>query len=386
MAGVMFNGIELQKGEDINTYINKVVNSAISKVDNTRKCYKCDHKSIDNALYIVDAKCQRIYICIDCFYKSRLVKCIICDDTYIADKATEHADTAEHKKAYINWCGIVNTIARMDTDTDSSSDEELKPQSIDTTDTSMDDTETEAEKVYTTLNKRLILTTEADMDTHDNIILTFNHIYDTSERGANGSPSQYFTHGETVYDLNKLPRLKGLYTTEIKNMKIDNVNVHIRFIDVDPENEYRTIPQQTINYITGKAKKYITNNKHLLIKDPRVFQTVIEHPDIKTKMCRRNKTNKIKVNNTIIQYNDKFYKVVKTYKDPDKVKGRLLTPHLTIAHKCIDHDENDTNETNIYKVMKDDTYGKDKTIKNVTNMTKYNIDDYLLYIKVIDYV
>lgn len=379
MSGVIFNGVELKEGQNIQDYINEVVKIyPMPKEDNIKKCYKCGIIADDNTEYYKKSNEELIYICSSCLFSSVLVRCLMCDLHYHPCKIFEHTESKDHKIAYIKYCDVMNNNNTLsDSDSDTSTDD------TDDSDTDDSDTEKKLNRIYKTHNKKLMLTTKRDMLKHDKAVNIFNNIHETNEKGSNGGRGCYYTNADKVYDLNILPKLKTLYNTDIKKLKINNTTIYIKFIDVPPT--YKTIPQQTVLYIIKKAKQYINNNKQLNIKDSRLFRTITENNDINAKITYNNTSFICETNKTVIHYNGKYYKVIQTYKDINKVKVRALTPHKTITHIQLDEKGNEEEEQTIYKIMNNDTYGPNKIIKDVNNYSKCYIDDYLLYIKHYDY-
>jgi len=311
----MFNGIELQNGENIEDYINKVVNKAIHTTEETKKAL------VNKSIF---------------------------------EKKEEETAT--------------------DTDTD--------------TDTDMDtDTDTDDEdKLYMSFNKRLMLTTHKDMDHHDKAVQDFNSVYGTAEKGSNGSSCNYFTHGEKVYNLIELKRLHSLYKLDIDQVKINNRMIDINFIDCNNELEHKTIPQQTVLRTIKKAKQHINDNKHLNIKDGRLFQCVLDNEHINNRLTHNNITKRCNDVNTVVKYNGEIYQVLKMYEKKNKIKIMRLIPHLVLSHRCIDYEDGKTNqEVNIYKYIKYDMKEPKSKKVNIDECLRYTIDDYLLYVKINDH-
>jgi len=385
MSGIIFNGVELKEGQNIQDYINEVVKVfPMPKEDNIKKCYKCGIIADDNTEYYKKSDEGLIYICSSCLFNSVLVRCLICDLQHHPKQIFEHMKSKDHKTAYIKYCDVMNnnnTLSYSDTSTDSDTDSDTE---TDDSDSDTDgDTDEEVNRIYVTHNKKLMLTTKRDMLSHDKAVNIFNSIHDIKEKGSNGGHGSYYTNADTIYDLNVLPKLKTLYNTDTKKMKINNTTVYITFINVPPT--YKTIPQQTLLYVVKKAKQYINNNKQLNIRDPRLFGTITENKDINKKITYNNTSFICETNKTVLRHNGKHYKVIQTYKDINKVKVRALTPHKTITHIQLDEKGNEEEEQTIYKIMNNDTYGPNKIIKDVNNYSKCRIDDYLLYIKHYDY-
>ena len=126
MSGIIFNGQEMKKGENVEDYINRVVNNVVNITirNSEQKQLKCDVKVSDE-----------------------------------------------------------------DTSTDGDSSEEIS-------DTDEEENE-KARRIYNNpLYKRVMLGTyNISMDEHDRSIDRFNSKYGIYERGSNGSPGHYFTHG-----------------------------------------------------------------------------------------------------------------------------------------------------------------------------------------------
>ena len=422
---MIVNGIEMRTDENVNAFVRRVLNVFDEKQKQaqqdkqindehkeehkeediklpedikTYECYKCGDDEYTKVYYITKDNTP-IYICSNCLYKSNIVKCLLCELPYNVTDICKHMESNEHKKEFIKWCNTLNKKHTNDTDT---SDDDTDTSDYDT-DTSDDDNDTQKCK-YTKCYKRLILTTYGNMADHDETVKQFNHIYDTEERGSNGCPGQYFTHGEKSYMISNpiYNKLRSLYAEDCSEMSINGQRIKLDFIDVKPPIQKHTpIPQQTVLRFRRKIERSIKEDNYTYISDCRMFMDTMEQPYIQNNMLKRNKVTDRKqktfqVNDIIHLDKYKLYstdyhdmepcmaQVLTVYKNgkSPKIKIAILEPKLIIEHYGISKREKGLSRTvRIYKVKKHTPYDGNKIIKiEPIEYELFKMEQYLLMI------
>jgi hypothetical protein len=282
----------------------------------------------------------------------------------------------EEQKAYIN-----RVLKEMDL-----SDDDITPQES-TDDDTETDSDSELSHTFTYYYKCMLGTYDCSMEEHDDAIRWFNNKYGTRERGSNGSKGHYFTHGDTPYDLFKLPKLKSLYDRNIKAVHIYNVKIHIDFIKCDlDENTEANKELKSIREETNRINNFRSqrdNDRFIEIKKCHHFMKLLNIPDIEIKRDYNHSksTNKhtFKIGDVVF-YNSReelkyivYWQIIKITNR--KIKIKPLRPIKTIKH--IQDDSN--KRAYLYKYKKDDFLNCIKSVYNNkdSHNTVYIIDDYI---------
>lgn len=303
MSGIIFNGVEMKKGESKNEYIKRV------------------------------------------FEKMELSE---------HDEPTPENSTDDE------------TVSESDTDSDSDS---------------------ELSHTFKLLFKCMLGTYDCNMEEHDDAIRWFNNKYGTKERGSNGSKGHYFTHGDTIYDLFQLKKLKSLYDRGIFSVSIYNVKIHLHFIKCDDDenqeyNEEEKKEEEEFKNTLNNFKSQRDEDRFIEIRKCKDFMRLMNRPEIELKRdyehSKSTHKHTFKIGDVVF-YNDceyfknvHFWQIVKITKQQIKIKP--LKPILTIKHMS-----SENNKANVYKYKKDDFINNIKSVyvNKKSHNTVYIFDDYI---------
>lgn len=286
MSGIIFNGQEMKKGESVEDYINRVVNQTV-------------------------------------------------------ERTIRNSDTHHNVKINVK----VNEIKEPESSTDDEKVSDTETSTDDETEEEISDTDEEennkARNIYNNpLQKRVMLGTyNTSMEEHDRVVKIFNNKYGIYERGSNGSPGHYFTHGETVYNLGKLFLLRELFLKKVDYVIINGVSVYVVFLPVKEETKQET-EENTRNINTLNNFCYVRDfNKHITIDSSRLFKFMMSQDIIRdyTARLKHIEGHDIK-QNAIIYYPNKInknmfhcmYEIIKL--NEKRVKCRELQPVLTLKY------------------------------------------------------
>jgi hypothetical protein len=271
MSGIIFNGQEMKKGENVEDYINRVVNNVINiTIQNS------EQKQLNHNVKVSDE-----------------------DSSTDSDTTEEISDTDEEENE-------------------------------------------KARRIYNNpLYKRVMLGTyNISMDKHDSIIDRFNSKYGTYERGSNGSPGHYFSHGQTIYNLGKLPLLRYLYLNKFHEVNINGVDVSVGFLPVKEETKKET-EEETRQLNLYNNFCYVRDcNKFIVIDSSRLFKFMMSQDVIRDYEARFKHMEQHDINPKAIMYypnkinKNKFhcmYEIIKL--NEKRVKCRELQPVLTIKYE-----------------------------------------------------
>ena len=268
------------------------------------------------------------------------------------------------------------------------SDDDITPQESTDDDTETDsDSDSEEKQTFTYFYKCMLGTYDCSMEEHDDALRWFNNKYGTRERGSNGSKGHYFSHGDTPYDLFKLPKLKSLYDRDIKAVHIYNVKIHINFLKCDlDENTEANKELKSIREETNRINNFRSqrdSDRFIEIKKCRHFMKLLNIPDIETKRDYNHQKSTYKHTfkvGDVVFYNSReefkfivYWQIVKITNK--KIKIKPLTPIKTIQH--IQDDSN--KRAYLYKYKKDNFLNCIKSVYNNkdSHNTVYIIDDYI---------
>jgi hypothetical protein len=318
-TGVIFNGVEMKKGEYQKDYIERVLN----EMDLTGDSFL--------------------------------------DLTVLKDESSD-----EEIKQEIN---------------DDSSDESISDNTS-SDDSEIDDSEIDEDYLnslgLTYFKKVMLGTYDCSIEEHDAVINWFNMKYDTQESGSNGSKGHYWTHGIKPYNLFKMKHLKSLYDRKINNVSHMNVKIHITFKD-PTTSEIQEITEYT--NILNNFRSQRDNDRYIELKDCEQFMNLLEFGEVEEKRDynHQKSTNGHiwKIGDIIFDYRNPhlkyicFWKVIKITSKMLKIKA--LNPFLTIKHNS-----HNGERVLLMKYKKDvfiDDVKSKYVHKNTHNMV-YIIDDY----------
>jgi hypothetical protein len=256
------------------------------------------------------------------------------------------------------------------------------------------DSDSDSEEQTPLLRNVMLGTYDVSMERHNDIINEFNYKYRINEQGSNGSRGHYFTNGDKLHDLNKIPHLKRFYEKGTTKKKIKGVYVHIHIYkkdedDSDSEEEQET-PPPTQQELEQHERRAMLNNVVKSQERGRVIPLM--NYDIYLKYCN---LDYIKVNThynlkiTDHTYNfdvgdiiykqgninqeRNIYEVVRITKK--RLYIRQLRPQLVIQY---DDQDDRHNNKKLFKVVKGE-YGTGAIsytpIKNYLN--KFVINDFM---------
>lgn len=304
-TGIMFNGVEMKKGEDINEYIHKVVNKIINK-----------------------------------------------------------------QNAIINHSTLTD-----ETDSESESESESDNEML---------LYNQFPDNYTNKMKIILGTYDCSMDEHDDIIRWFNNKYKTFERGSNGSKGHYWTHGETLYDLDetKYGKLKQLYERRIGKVRLYNIEV---FITYKPVHKHESKQENEFHLLCKNFKDQRDCNRFIEVKDYDVVNRLFEMDFIELKRDynkqKTTKNHKYKLGDVVFHNSNPHFKYLVFWEvvgiTNNMIKCKAISPHVTVKYEPA----KDTLLSNNYLIK----YTKGSYVEDVkskyfnknTHNLYYDFDDYI---------
>jgi len=253
------------------------------------------------------------------------------------------------------------------------------------------DSDKEEEEYKPLLRHVMLGTYDVSMERHNDIINEFNYKYRINEQGSNGSRGHYFTNGDKLHDLNKIPHLKRFYEKGTTKKKIKGVYVHIHIYkkDEDDEEEEET-PPPTPQELEQHERRAMLNNVVRSQEKGRVIPLM--NYDIYLKYCdldyiKNNMHYNLKIKDHTYNFNigDVIYKngnmnqeyniyeVVRITKK--RLYIRQLRPQLIIQY---DDQDDKHNNKRLYKVVKGEYTTAGITYTPIKHhLNKFVINDFM---------